>query len=125
MSSNNKTKSLLAKTVLTVTANKMGKPTPITLTIEAIELNYGPVIDLTIRVSDPLTEPMDWDDHPFMFITKFETEDRSTLGNIIDDTPATRALIDELVCTEKKTRYTTTDCSHKGRLIRALSLFWS
>jgi hypothetical protein len=87
MSNSSKAKSLLAKTVLTVTANKMGNPTPITLTIEAIELNYGPVIDLSIRVSDPLLDQMDWDDHPFMFIKNFETTDRSTVGNIIDDTP--------------------------------------
>ena len=125
MSSNSKAKSILAKAVITVTAKKMGQPTPITLTIEAIELNYGPVIDLTIRVSDPLIDKMDWDDHPFMFITKFESEDESTVGDIIDDTPATRALIDELVSTETKSLYTTTECSHKGRLIRALSLFWS
>jgi len=125
MSSNNKVKSVLAKAVLTVTAKKMGIPTPITLTITAIELTYGPVIDLTIHVSEPIFERMDWEDHPFMFITKFESEDESTAGDIIDDTPATRALIDELVCTENKPLYTTTDCSHKGRLIRALSLFWS
>ena len=125
MPSNSKAKSLLAKSVYTVTANKMGVSTPVTLTVEAIELNYGPVIDITIRVSHPVINAMDWDDHPFLFISKYESEDRCTVGDIVDDTPAVRALIDELVNNEPKKLYTTTECSHKGRLIRALTLFWS
>jgi hypothetical protein len=125
MSSSSKVKSLLAKTVITVTGNRSGVRVPITISVEAIELNYGPLIDLTISVSHPLTTPMDWDDHPFMFITKFESDDKSRVGNIIDATPATRALLDELLQTEKRSLYTTTECSHKGRIIRALSLFWS
>jgi hypothetical protein len=51
-------------------------------------------------------------------------ENKVKVQEIIDDTPAVRALLQELVAPASKL-YTTTDCTHKGSIIQALSLFWS
>ena len=47
------------------------------------------------------------------------------VANIIEDTPAIRAMIMELVSEEKRNLYTTTDCTYKARLIKAIASFWS
>ena len=122
---NKRTKSVLSKTVITVTGNKDGIDVPINLTIEALEFNYGPVIHITIVADNPIykTSHMEWDDHPFLYVKGIEKGD--TYRNIIDDTTATRAIINELTQNTDKTLYTTTHCTHVGRLISALSLFWS
>jgi len=100
---------------------------PIKLSIEAIILDYGPVINLEIISDTPYFDDgmLSWSDHPFQWLDKKYFEDGEAVGNIIDDTPATRALINELASSEPYKLYTTTDCTHKGRIIRALSLFWS
>lgn len=117
------TKSLLTKTVITVTGNKNGESIPIRIQVIAYELDYGPVIHLTIKTDVKYKSEEDWSDHPFHFVK--ELENGNAVKNIIDDTPAVRALIIELAESDDKKLYTTTLCSHKGRLIRALSLFWS
>lgn len=119
-----RTKSVLVKSNITVLGNKSGQHVPITLSINAIELNYGPVIDITIRADVPYHETgfVDWSDHPFMWAK--HVEKGAYISNIVDDTTAVRALIDELVAPEKEL-YTTTNCTHKGRLIRAICNFWS
>lgn len=94
---------------------------PITLRVKAIELNYGPVINFTVTVDKPCKNMEDWSDHPLMYV---ELESPNEAGNIVEDTPAVRALIDELVAEPKK-MYTTTDCTHRGRLIKAIMGFWS
>jgi hypothetical protein len=95
---------------------------PIILTVKAIELNYGPVISFSVTVDKPCNDTEDWDDHPFMHIKDMESP--TEVGNIVEDTPAVRALIEELVA-EPKNMYSTTDCTHRGRLIRAIMGFWS
>jgi len=119
-----RTKATLLKTVITVSGKKDGYIVPITLQIDAVTLNYAPLIHYTIKCDVPYYEKdaLDWDDHPFRFVKSLESSTEA--GNIIDDTEATRALIMDLAAEPKK-MYTTTDCSHKGRLISALSLFWS
>jgi hypothetical protein len=122
---NKHTKSVLAKTVVTVTGNKDCNDIPVSLTIEALILDYAPLIHLDIKSSVPLYEKdfLDWIDHPFLFLK--DIEEGNTVGNIIDDTPATRALIDELIKPLNTKLYTTTHCTHVRRLIQSLQLFWS
>lgn len=117
-------KSVYAQTEITVLGKKDGTDVPIKISVVALELNYGPVIDLSITCDVPYYETgfVDWVDHPLMWAKNVEKGTR--VENIIDNTPAVRALIDELVGDEKAL-YTTTNCSHKGRLIRALMSFWS
>lgn len=117
-------KSVYAQCEITVLGNKDGVKVPIKISVVAFELNYGPVIDLSITCDVPYYETgfVDWFDHPLMWSKNVEKGTR--VGNIIDNTPAVRALIDELVAAEKDL-YTTTNCTHKGRLIRALNSFWS
>lgn len=122
---NKHTKSVLAKTVITVIGDKDGNDIPVDLTIEALILDYGPLIHLDIKCSVPLyaKEFLDWADHPFLFLK--DIEQGNTVGNIIDDTPATRALIEELIKPLNTKLYTTTPCTHIRRLIQSLQLFWS
>lgn len=129
-------KSTLVDTIITISSsgssfdnddefNGMDR-VPIQVTIKAYELSYGPVIDYDIKVSVPYTNPMDWDDHPFMYLKQDNAQEkRTTSGNIIDDTPAVRAILQELVKAEPFKLYTTTDCTHRARLIAALDSFWS
>ena len=119
-----RTKSVLSSGSITVQGSKDGEAVPIKITYEVRELTYGPVLNIRIKCDVPFHKDDDdfWDDHPFMWAE--HVEDGKKLGNIVDDTPAVRALVAELSAAHTKL-YTTTDCSHKGRIIRALCLFWS
>ena len=119
-----RTKSVVVEKSITVNGCSMRSEEnePITLTVKAIELNYGPVISFSVTVDKPCNDTEDWDDHPFMHIKDMESP--TEVGNIVEDTPAVRALIEELVA-EPKNMYSTTDCTHRGRLIRAIMGFWS
>ena len=121
------TKSVLTKSTITVIGCRNDISEPINLHIEAIVLDYAPVIHLKIISDIPYVDStmVTWSDHPFQWIDKKYFEEDESVGNIIDDTPATRALIYELTNSEPNKLYTTTDCSHKGRIISALNLFWS
>lgn len=116
------TKSILCDTTITVIGTK-DEDVPIQLHVKAIELDYGPVIDFEVKASIPFTNMMDWSDHPFACSTEYMEDGKVT--NIIEDTPVIRAMIMELVSLEKRTLYTTTDCSYKARLIKAIASFWS
>ena len=121
-------KNTLADTIITVEGSRFNsmKKVPIQLSIKVYELNYGPVLDYEIKSNIPFTHPMDWDDHPFMYCKQHgEQSNRYTSENIIDDTPAVRLLVQELVEKEPFKLYTTTDCTHRARLIAALENFWS
>lgn len=119
-----RTKSILVDTSIIVNGSSMlsEEDEPITLTVKAIELNYGPVISFSVTVDKPCNDTGDWDDHPFMYIKDMESP--TEVRNIVEDTPAVRALIEELVAEPKK-MYTSTDCTHRSRLIRAIMGFWS
>jgi len=119
-----KYKSTIADTTIIVFGSNMKQDEniPITLTIKAYELNYGPVIELTITV-DIEYDPY-WSDHPFRHIEKY-VESKKIVSDIIDDTPAIRSIIKELTQKEPFKLYTTTDCTHRAGLIKALSYFWS
>jgi hypothetical protein len=95
------------------------------LHVVAIELNYGPVIYFNVRSSIPMKDSEMWDNHPFQWSKDYIDEEDGTVGNIIDDTPAVRAMIEELVSTEQRKFYSGTDAGHKGRLIKAIAMFWS
>lgn len=97
---------------------------PINLTIKAYELNYGPVIDFTVSVDIPY-EPGVWIEHPFLIDYQLKGESKDSVGDIIDDTPAIRAIIMELANPEKKELLTTTDCRHRSGLIASLRFFYS
>jgi len=92
------------------------------MTVKALELDYGPVIDFSVTIDRPFKDTGDWADHPFMYAGTLESP--TEIANIVEDTPAVRALIAELV-EEPKKLYTGTDCSHRARLIKAIMGFWS
>jgi hypothetical protein len=116
------TKSILCDTTITVVARK-DDDVPIQLHVKAIELDYAAVIDFEVKASEPFTDMMDWCDHPFACSTEYMEGNK--VANIIEDTPAIRAMIMELVSSEKRNLYTTTDCTYKARLIKAIASFWS
>jgi hypothetical protein len=102
---------------------------PINLTIKALELNYGPCIDLSITVDVPCEMGWTWDDHPLLLCRARQEHDRDEpvrgCGEIIDDTPAVRALLAELCDPATRILRSTTDTTHRARLIAALEMFWS
>lgn len=117
-----RTKSVIADVHLTVDAEKdFDETVAVTLHVRAIELNYGPVISFEVTASDPMTD--DWSSHPFRYAKEYA--EGNSVGNIIDDTPAIRAMIAELVSTDQKKLYTGTVEEHKARLIKAIAMFWS
>jgi len=120
-----KTKSVLADTKFTVDSVLDGVETPVSVHIRVLELNYGPVLYFEAKSSIPMGDDEFWDEHPFQWSTKWLEDNRSTVANIIDDTPAIRAMIQELVSTEKREFYTGTEAGHKARLINAIAMFWS
>ena len=95
---------------------------PIKLTIKAYELNYGPVIELSITVDTKYDDY--WSDHPFMHL-RDNCKSINKDSDIIDDTPAIRSIIKELIQKEPFKLYTASDCTHRAGLIKALSYFWS
>ena len=117
------TKSILVEKTIIVNGSRVHSDNhvPITLTVKAIELDYGPVIAFSVSIDTPFKNIDDWDDHPFMYN---DLESPILVANTVEDTCAVRALIDELVA-EPKNMYTTTDCTHRGRLIKAIMGFWS
>jgi hypothetical protein len=129
-----KTKSVLADTTVEVIANKFNSRDPVLIKmhVKAIELNYGPCIHFRVRVDNAFTQSMDWDDHPFLGATKdsdkHEPENSKgvvEVGDIVDDTPAVRAMIAELVQKGERNLYVGTDCTHRARLISCIRMFWS
>jgi hypothetical protein len=115
-------KSILVDTTITVIGSK-DDDMPIELHVKAIELDYGPVIDFEVKASVPFTNIMEWSDHPLAFSTEYIEGNK--VANLIEDTPCIRAMIMELVSLEKRTLHTTTECTYKGRLIKAIASFWS
>ena len=120
-------KSTLVDTVITVigTKDEHGTRTnvPIDMKICAYELDYGPVIDVEIKCNIGY-QPGIWIDHPLNLVEPGSLIDYE-VSEIIDDTPATRAIIAELANPVKKNLYTTTDCSYRAALIASLKNFWS
>ena len=116
------TKSVLVDTKITVIGS-MDDDIPIELHVKAIELDYGPVIDFEVSTSHPFTNLMEWSDHPFSHSKDYM--ENGKVANIIEDTPCIRAMIMELVSSEKRKLHTTTDCTYKSRLIKAIASFWS
>jgi hypothetical protein len=117
------TKSILVDTSITVIGTNDDGDIPIQLDVKAIELDYGPVIDFEVSSSAKFTNMIDWSDHPFMCSNEYMED--NTVSNIVDDTPAIRALIEELVSPVKRKLYTSTDCTYKARLIKAILTFWT
>lgn len=117
------TKSVLVDKKISVIGSNDNGDVSIELHVKAIELDYGPVIDFEVKASVPFTNMMDWSDHPFA--SSKEYMEGNKVANIIEDTPAIRAMIMELVSSEKRNLYTTTDCTYKSRLIKAIASFWS
>ena len=122
--SQTKYKSTIADTTIIVHGSNMkyNEKLPIKLTIKAYELNYGPVIELTITVD--IEYDNYWSDHPFIHIDSYD-ESKKIVGDVVDDTPAIRGIIKELTQKEPFDLYTTTDCTHRAGLIKALTYFWS
>lgn len=113
----------IADTTVTVIGTKQDSTeVPIKIKIVANQLNYGPVIDIQINCDVPYVNG-EWIDHPFR--TLYTKDFSNELSEIIDDTPAIRAIIEELINPNKKNLYTTTDCTHRAALIASLNFFWS
>lgn len=119
----NNTKSVLINTTLTLNCETIEKDIlPVEMRIHVIELNYGPVLSFKIISDIPYNDTMY--EHPFMYSKEYMSGEYKT-GSIIDDTPAVRALINELSSCNNMSLYTTTHCTHVARLIRAINGFWS
>jgi hypothetical protein len=117
------TKSVLIDTTLRLNCETIDNDIlPIEMRLHVIELNYGPVLNFKIISDIPYNDTMY--EHPFMYSKEYMSGEYKT-GSIIDDTPAVRALINELVDSNKTHLYTTTHCTHVARLIRAINGFWS
>jgi hypothetical protein len=150
MSKPSKVKSVLHDVTITVTGHRAQsrEDVPIKLTIKALELTYGPCIDLSISVDVPCEMGWSWDDHPLLLCRARQEKNREEpvkgAGEILDDTPAVRALLAELVSwpgqlpcegtgsassklCDPTTRklYSGTDTTHRARLIASLEMFWS
>lgn len=101
----------------------------IKMTIKVLELNYGPCLDWSLTVDVPCEMGWAWDDHPLLLCRDRKSESRtepvSEVGEILDDTPAIRAILADLCDSEPRKLYTGTDCTHRARLIAALEMFWS
>lgn len=117
------TKSVIADATIMVTGSNYDHDVPITIHVKALELDYGPAIYFEVSSSIPYTDTHNWSDHPFMCSMGYM--DDGKVGNVVEDTPAIRAMIAELVSGQKKMLYTSTDCTHKARLIKAIASFWS
>lgn len=126
-----KVKSVLHDVTITVIGHRAQEQNdvPIKLTIKALELNYGPCIDLTIAVDIPCEMGWSWDDHPLLLCRARQDKGRKDpvtgCGEILDDTPAVRALLAELCDPTPRKLYCGTDTTHRARLIASLEMFWS
>jgi hypothetical protein len=116
------TKSVLLDKKITLQCTQNDNDVDIDLHIKAIELDYGPVINLTITASLPY-KLNKFEDHPFMFVAPDHIED-GHIAEILDDTPAIRSLIEEL-SGEPRKLYTGTWGDHCKRIIKSLTFFWS
>jgi hypothetical protein len=116
------TKSILLDKKILLQCTQNDKEVDIVLHIKAIELDYGPVIHLTITPSIPYKNAK-FQDHPFMFVDPTHIEEGQIAENL-DDTPAVRSLIEEL-CGEPRKLYAGTWDDHCKRIIKSLTLFWS
>ena len=106
------------KSVLHMTTVTIGE---IETTVQVIELTYGP-LHLLITTEKPMD---DCHIHPFMYVPKDHLNYGQTVCEIVEDTPAIRALISELVSKEPLKMYTTERSAHKARIIKSLTNFWS
>jgi hypothetical protein len=107
-----RTKSILHETTVTIGETETR--------IQVIELTYGP-LHILITTQAP---PEDAHIHPFMYVDKERLNYGKTVCEIIEDTPAVRALLDELVSKESVKTYTTEPSAHKARIIKCLTNFW-
>ena len=107
-------------TIANETISVEGSVGSIQLRVEAYKLTYGPVIEIRISVDKQCIGS----EHPFILINPFKIE-KGKVEDIIDDTPAIRGIINELVQKKKFKLYSTSDCIHRAALIRSLTLFWS
>ena len=104
------------------------KEVPITLTVKAKCLTYGPLIEWSATTDIPCERGWSWDDHPLLHCRALREASPTSVtscGEIVDDTPAVRALLTELCEGEGKKLLTSTHTTHKGRLIAALELMWA
>ena len=108
-----RTKSVLHNTTLMIGETEV--------TVHVIELTYGP-LHVLITTEEPM--PEDFHIHPFMYVAKEHLSYRKTVCEIVEDTPAIRALINELVSTEAVKTHTTESSAHKARIIKCLTNFW-
>ena len=120
----NNMKKVLVDSTITVFGSKIyQEDIPIQLHIKVLELNYGPVLDFEVKASTKFTNLVEWSDHPLMCSTEYMED--GVVANIIEDTPVIRAMIEELSNGPKRKLHTTTDCTYKARLIKAIASFWS
>jgi hypothetical protein len=117
------TKSVLVNRIITVIGTNGAHDIPIDIHVKAIELDYAPLIDFEVSSSVKFTNFMDCSDHPFACSKEYMEGNK--VANIIEDTPIIRAMIMELVSDEKHALHSSTDCTYKARLIKAIASFWS
>lgn len=113
-----RTKSILVDTKIVMSAATRDKNTTTDVHVQAIELNYGALIYFRVQTSIPFTKTEEWFAHPLMFSSNYMDGSPDTVANIVDDTPAIRAMIEELVSSNRID-------VHKARLINAILSFWN
>jgi len=109
-----RTKAVLHDTVITIGETET--------TVQVLELTYGP-LHLLITTEKPIGDYFHI--HPFMYVPKDHLNYGKTVCEIVEDTPAIRALINELISKEPLKLYTTEPSAHKARIIKSLTNFWS
>ncbi len=138
------TRSVLADVKIPVKCRRAQEVEEVTVTlhVKAIELDYGPCIQFSATVDIPFeSKGWFWDDHPFGGALKHSDSSEpvnskpvkgvegatlvTSVGDIVDDTPAVRALIQELADPAQQKLYVGTDATHRARLIMSIRAFWA
>ncbi len=94
----------------------------IVLFVKVVSLKYGP-LQCTLHTEKAFSGDIT-ENHPFMYMdTRYVTAGR-TVCEFVEDTPAIRAILQEIATPDAVEMFTTTQICHKARLIKSLVNFW-
>jgi len=118
MSDTNKPKETKETTVIIDTSIEIEG---VVLYVNVVSLKYGP-LQCTLHTKTAFSG-IDTA-HPFMYVDNQYITSGRTVCEFVEDTPAIRAIIQEIVNPDSVKMYTTTQICHKARLIKSLVNFW-
>lgn len=110
-----KTSSILIDTTVKITG--------ISVSVNVVEMTYGP-LHVSITTNEKFSGDI-MDQHPFMYAPAHLITDGNRFCEILENTPAVRAILEELANPAPLNLYTTTQMCHTARLIKSLANFWS